>query len=102
MILLKKAKTNCNFNNTCDYSSLITKENAGQRIYETVIKKHAIIATYNEIFSDIKILKNLLDEIQSNHKKEEMFYQNVINPSFLKPADLKDNSKDTVFNEKKK
>lgn len=99
---IKKAKTNCNFNNTCDYSSLITQENAGQRIYETVINKHAIIATYDEIFSDIIILKNLLDKVQSNHKKEEMFYQNVISPSFLKPTVLKDNTKDTVFNEKKK
>ncbi|WP_400254859.1 TIR domain-containing protein [Spiroplasma endosymbiont of Cleonymus obscurus] len=98
---IKKAKTNCNFNNTCDYSSLITQENAGQRIYETVINKHAIIATYDEIFSDIIILKNLLDKVQSNHKKEEMFYQNVISPSFLKPTVLKDNTKDTVFNEKK-
>ncbi|WP_338977767.1 TIR domain-containing protein [Spiroplasma endosymbiont of Panzeria rudis] len=98
---IKKAKINCNFNNTCDYSSLITQENAGQRIYETVINKHAIIATYDEIFSDIIILKNLLDKVQSNHKKEEMFYQNVISPSFLKPTVLKDNTKDTVFNEKK-
>ncbi len=98
---IKKAKTNCNFNNTCDYSSLITQENAGQRIYETVINKHAIIATYDEIFSDIIILKNLLDKVQSNHKKEEMFYQNVISPSFLNPTVLKDNTKDTVFNEKK-
>ncbi|WP_338959490.1 TIR domain-containing protein [Spiroplasma endosymbiont of Tiphia femorata] len=98
---IKKAKTNCNFNNTCDYSSLITQENAGQRIYQTVINKHAIIATYDEIFSDIIILKNLLDKVQSNHKKEEMFYQNVISPSFLKPTVLKDNTKDTVFNEKK-
>ncbi|WP_458257706.1 TIR domain-containing protein [Spiroplasma endosymbiont of Dactylopius coccus] len=98
---IKKAKTNCNFNNTCDYSFLITQENAGQRIYETVINKHAIIATYDEIFSDIIILKNLLDKVQSNHKKEEMFYQNVISPSFLKPTVLKDNTKDTVFNEKK-
>ncbi|WP_395473080.1 TIR domain-containing protein [Spiroplasma endosymbiont of Nomada rufipes] len=98
---IKKAKTNCNFNNTCDYSSLITQENAGQRIYETVINKHAIIATYDEIFSDIIILKNLLDKVQSNHKKEEMFYQNVISPSFLKPTVLRDNNKDTVFNEKK-
>ncbi|WP_342257445.1 TIR domain-containing protein [Spiroplasma endosymbiont of Nomada ruficornis] len=98
---IKKAKTNCNFHNTCDYSSLITQENAGQRIYETVINKHAIIATYDEIFSDIIILKNLLDKVQSNHKKEEMFYQNVISPSFLKPTVLKDNTKDTVFNEKK-
>ncbi|WP_338960292.1 TIR domain-containing protein [Spiroplasma endosymbiont of Lasioglossum villosulum] len=98
---IKKAKINCNFNNTCDYSSLITQENAGQRIYETVINKHVIIATYDEIFSDIIILKNLLDKVQSNHKKEEMFYQNVISPSFLKPTVLKDNTKDTVFNEKK-
>ncbi|WP_338979933.1 TIR domain-containing protein [Spiroplasma endosymbiont of Lasioglossum malachurum] len=98
---IKKAKTNCNFNNTCDYSSLITQENAGQRIYEIVINKDAIIATYDEIFSDIIILKNLLDKVQSNHKKEEMFYQNVISPSFLKPTVLKDNTKDTVFNEKK-
>ncbi|WP_342272796.1 TIR domain-containing protein [Spiroplasma endosymbiont of Acasis viretata] len=98
---IKKAKINCNFNNTCDYSSLITQENAGQRIYETVINKHAIIATYDEIFSDIIILKNLLDKVQSNHKKEEMFYQNVISPSFLKPTVLKDNTKDSVFNEKK-
>ncbi|WP_342252842.1 hypothetical protein [Spiroplasma endosymbiont of Zeiraphera isertana] len=30
-----------------------------------------------------------------------MFYQNVIIPSFLKPTVLKDNTKDTVFNEKK-
>ncbi|WJG70193.1 TIR domain-containing protein [Spiroplasma ixodetis] len=91
---IKKAKTNCNFNITCDYSSLITKENAGQRIYETVINKHAIIATYDEIFSDIIILKNLLDKVQFHYKKEEMFYQNVISPSFLKPTDLKDNSKE--------
>ncbi|WP_339042618.1 TIR domain-containing protein [Spiroplasma endosymbiont of Apeira syringaria] len=98
---IKKAKINCNFNNTCDYSSLITQENAGQRIYETVINKHAIIATYDEIFSDIIILKNLLDKVQSNHKKEEMFYQNVISRIFLKPTVLKDNTKDTVFNEKK-
>ncbi|WP_425382651.1 TIR domain-containing protein [Spiroplasma endosymbiont of Melieria omissa] len=97
---IKKAKANCNFNNTCDYSSLITQENAGQRIYEAVINKHAIIATYDEIFSNIIILKNLLDKVQSNHKKEEMFYQNVISPSFLKPTVLKDNNKDTVFNEK--
>lgn len=98
---IKKAKANCNFNNTCDYSSLITQENAGQRIYEAVINKHEIIAAYDEIFSNIIILKNLLDKVQSNHKKEEMFYQNVISPSFLKPTVLKDNNKDTVFNEKK-
>ena len=76
-------KNNFNSNGNYDYPSLITKENAGQRIYETVINNYAVIASYDEIFSNIKKLKHLLYEIKFNHKKKKNYFIKILSVLFF-------------------
>lgn len=63
-----KDKKNLNIN---DFHSLITPENAGQRIYENCINNYAVIDTVENIKSNPAKLKTIIEQGLLNAKNKE-------------------------------
>lgn len=61
-----------------NYHSLITEANSGKRIYEIVKSGYAIVSSFDEIFSDIRKLKTLLDESEIRTNNENILFQTLI------------------------
>lgn len=77
---IKENKKECISDNddAINYHALITKANSGKRIYEIVKNDYPIISSFDEVFSDIRKLKNLLDKAEIKFNNENILYESFM------------------------